>query len=103
MSLRRPPNPAMMVHTMTARLGRGSDSPALRVLLAAVASLGIARAMAHDPQSVRAPGRRPDDAGYRPVLIPFISISKSGRPYLFCAIPNDSAFNRGRLIEELLP
>jgi hypothetical protein len=44
-----------------------------------------------------------DGTGYRLALIPFIPLPKSGRPYIFCAIPYDSAYNPGRLIEELLP
>ncbi len=44
-----------------------------------------------------------DSADYRPALVPFINLPKSGRPYLFCAIPFDSAFNRGETIERLLP
>ena len=44
-----------------------------------------------------------DGAGYRPALIPFISLAKSGRPYVFCAIPHDAALNPGRLVERLLP
>jgi hypothetical protein len=44
-----------------------------------------------------------DGAGYRPALIPFISLPKSGRPYMFCAIPHDAALNAGRLIETPLP
>jgi hypothetical protein len=44
-----------------------------------------------------------DGAGYRLALIPFISLPKSGRPYVFCAIPYDAALNAGRAIETLLP
>ncbi|MBM3801391.1 MAG: trypsin-like peptidase domain-containing protein [Acidimicrobiia bacterium] len=47
---------------------------------------------------------RCDDAsGYRPAVLPFIAIPKSGGPYTFCAVPYDSAFNPGKLIEERLP
>lgn len=44
-----------------------------------------------------------DPEGYRPALIPFISLSKANRPYVFCAIPHDSAINPGQTFEVLLP
>jgi hypothetical protein len=44
-----------------------------------------------------------DPAGYRLALIPFISLPKTNRPYLFCAIPHDSALNPGSPFESLLP
>lgn len=44
-----------------------------------------------------------DPAGYRVVLIPFLTLPKAGRPYVFCAIPYDAAGNRGRVFEALLP
>lgn len=44
-----------------------------------------------------------DVSGYRLALIPFIALPKSDRPYVFCAIPYDSAFNPGQPIEKLLP
>ena len=44
-----------------------------------------------------------DGSGYRLALVPFIALPKSGRPYVFCAIPYDGAQNPGRLIERLLP
>lgn len=44
-----------------------------------------------------------DGGGYRVALVPFIALPKSGRPYLFCAIPYDAAFNAGRRVETLLP
>ena len=43
-----------------------------------------------------------DPADYRRALIPFISLSKANRPYIFCAIPYDSALNQGRAFEALL-
>jgi hypothetical protein len=44
-----------------------------------------------------------DPAGYRLALVPFISLPKANRPYLFCAIPYDSAQNPGAVFERLLP
>jgi hypothetical protein len=44
-----------------------------------------------------------DGSGYRLALVPFTALPKSGRPYVFCAIPYDGAQNPGRLIEQLLP
>jgi hypothetical protein len=44
-----------------------------------------------------------DPADYRLALIPFISLSKTNRPYVFCAIPYDSALNAGQTYEALLP
>ena len=44
-----------------------------------------------------------DGSDYRLALVPFIGLPKSGRPYVFCAIPYDGAQNPGRLIEQLLP
>lgn len=44
-----------------------------------------------------------DPAGYRPALVPFLSLSKQDRPLVFCAQPFDAAGNRGRLIEIVLP
>ena len=44
-----------------------------------------------------------DPADYRAALIPFISLSKANRPYVFCAIPHDSALNPGQTFEVLLP
>jgi hypothetical protein len=44
-----------------------------------------------------------DGAGYRLALVPFIALPKSGRPYVFCAIPYDAALNAGRILETLLP
>jgi hypothetical protein len=47
---------------------------------------------------------RCDDASdYRPALVPFTSLPKSGRPYVFCAVPYDSALNPGALVEAFLP
>jgi hypothetical protein len=43
-----------------------------------------------------------DPAGYRPALIPFISLLKANRPYVFCTIPHDSALNPGLPYEVLL-
>jgi hypothetical protein len=43
-----------------------------------------------------------DPADYRLALIPFISVSKMGRPSVFCAIPYDSALNPGPVFEALL-
>lgn len=44
-----------------------------------------------------------DPAGYNRQLIPFISIAKANRPYVFCAIPHDSALNPGVPFEAILP
>jgi hypothetical protein len=44
-----------------------------------------------------------DGSSYRLALVPFIALPKSGRPYLFCAIPYDAAMNPGRIIEQVLP
>ncbi len=44
-----------------------------------------------------------DPAGYRASLIPFITLPKANRPYVFCAIPSDSALNQGTTFEMLLP
>lgn len=44
-----------------------------------------------------------EGVGYRIALVPFTSLPKSGRPYVFCAIPYDTAFNAGRIVERLLP
>jgi Trypsin-like peptidase domain len=44
-----------------------------------------------------------DPAHYRAALIPFITLSKVNRPYVFCAIPYDSAFNPGQTFEAILP
>jgi len=44
-----------------------------------------------------------DAADYRAALIPFISLPKANRPYVFCAIPHDSALNPGQTFEVLLP
>lgn len=47
---------------------------------------------------------RCDDAvGYRPALVPFLFLSKANRPYVFCAIPHDSASNPGPAFEAILP
>lgn len=43
-----------------------------------------------------------DPADYRRALIPFISLPKANRPYIFCAIPHDSALNQGQAFEALL-
>jgi hypothetical protein len=52
-----------------------------------------------------APGetRCDDPANYRLALIPFIALPKANRPYVFCAVPYDSAMNAGELFERLLP
>ena len=44
-----------------------------------------------------------DPAGYRGAMVPFISLPKPNRPYVFCAIPHDSALNPGLIFEALLP
>jgi hypothetical protein len=44
-----------------------------------------------------------DASEYRLALVPFIALPKSGGPYVFCAIPYDSASNPGQTIERLLP
>ena len=44
-----------------------------------------------------------DPAGYNRALVPFTSLPKANRPYLFCAIPYDSAFNAGTPFEAVLP
>lgn len=44
-----------------------------------------------------------DPAGYRNALVPFVFLSKANRPYLFCAIPYDSAGNPGEVYEVILP
>jgi hypothetical protein len=44
-----------------------------------------------------------DPADYRLVCVPFIALPKSGRPYVFCAIPYDGASNPGRTVEVMLP
>ena len=44
-----------------------------------------------------------DPTGYRLALVPFISLPKANRPYIFCAIPYDSAQNPGPAFERLLP
>jgi len=44
-----------------------------------------------------------DPSEYRLALVPFLALPKSGRPYAFCAIPYDGAFNPGQTIEKLLP
>jgi len=44
-----------------------------------------------------------DPADYRGAMIPFIALPKANRPYVFCAIPHDSALNPGMTFEALLP
>jgi len=44
-----------------------------------------------------------EPAGYRVALVPFTSLPKRDRPYVFCAIPYDSAGNPGAMIESVLP
>lgn len=44
-----------------------------------------------------------EEPDYRLALIPFISLPKVNRPYVFCAIPYDGAGNAGRVFETLLP
>lgn len=44
-----------------------------------------------------------DSVDYRLALIPFISLPKANRPYVFCAIPYDGALNPGSTFEMLLP
>jgi hypothetical protein len=44
-----------------------------------------------------------DPSGYRLALIPFFPLPKGERPYVFCAIPYDSASNPGKVFEMFLP
>jgi hypothetical protein len=44
-----------------------------------------------------------DPADYRPVLVPFVSLPKANRPYVFCTIPYDAALNPGSTFETILP
>jgi hypothetical protein len=44
-----------------------------------------------------------DPSGYRTQLVPILSLSKANRPYVFCAIPHDSAGNAGEIFETIFP
>lgn len=44
-----------------------------------------------------------DPDGYRRALVPFLSLPKANRPYVFCAVPHDSALNQGQMFELVLP
>jgi hypothetical protein len=44
-----------------------------------------------------------DGSGYRQAPFPFLLLPKANRPYVFCAMPHDSALNPGPPYELLLP